>query len=799
MSGPTVDFIRRIVRGAVWLARGELPERLRELDAREEIARSGLFDPELYRERYPGVCESGLDPLTHYVRHGAAEGRQACSLFDPAYYLRRYPDVATADDPLLHFLRTGADEGRWPNPLFNTRYYLRHNPAVERFGLNPLAHFLEVGARLGRDPHPAFSTKRYYERHPELDETTNPLAHWLERGSPLPTPVWMQQREPHANPERARIAVVLHLYYPDLWDEIRDALRNIPEPFRLFASLGDEADRVCRREILEAFPDATLRSFENRGRDIGPFLELLSDPEVCEYDIVCKIHSKKSAHRIDGERWRGRLLDGLLGSPDRVREILDVFAQNEHVGMLGAAESVDRSAASWGSNRQTMRELLGKLGLPRHALRLEFFAGSMFWFRPAALSMLRDLGLRLEHFEPERGQLDGTLHHAIERVFPLVAEAAGYTVRHFAAPARNRRLGVASRGQRVKLIAFYLPQFHPIPENDAWWGKGFTEWHHVTAARPLFEGHRQPRAPTELGYYDLRVPETREAQAGLAGRYGIHGFCYYYYWFDGRRLLDRPLREVVATGRPDAPFCICWANENWTRRWDGRDDDVLVRQRYSMDSNRDFIREVIPMLRDPRYIRYQRKPVLVVYRAGAIPRIEEAVEMWRKECRAFGVGDVHLCAVRFWDLADPHAMGFDAAVNFPPHRVDARDVQSEVGQLDPAFEGRIYDYTQVVRSDVERQRAERDGPLVHPGLMTAWDNTARRGPAAHIAHRADPKHYEAWLRKTLELEAETKRPESLVFLNAWNEWGEGAVLEPDRHHGRAYLEATRSALCDDGE
>lgn len=795
MNDRAIGLLGRIARGAVRLARGEVPQRLREQTAHDDLARSGLFDPAFYLEHYPEVSESGLDPLLHYVRHGAAEGRRACSLFDPEYYLRRYPDVAVAGNPLLHFVRTGADEGRWPNPLFNTRYYLRNNPTVERFALNPLAHYLKVGARLGRDPHPAFHTRRYYERHPELEAAEkNPLADWLERGSPLPTPAWMQPREVRAPAERPRIAVILHLYYPDVWPEIRDALRNIPEPFQLFASLSDTADEACRGDILEAFPNATLRSFENRGRDIGPFVEMLADSEVCDYDIVCKIHSKKSAHRVDGERWRGRLLDGLLGSPARVREILDVFEQNEQVGILGAAESVDRSAESWGSNRETMRALLRQLGLPRHALRLEFFAGSMFWFRPAALGILRDLGYRLAHFEPERGQLDGTLHHALERVFPLVAEAAGYTVHHFAAPPPDRRLGVATRGQRVKLVAFYLPQFHPIPENDAWWGKGFTEWHHVASARPHFAGHRQPRAPTDLGYYDLRVAETREAQAGLAGRYGIHGFCYYYYWFDGRRLLDRPLREVFETGRPDAPFCICWANENWTRRWDGRDDDVLVRQQYSMDSNREFIRDVIPLLRDPRYIRYEGRPVLVVYRAAAIPDIEECVEMWRRECRAFGVGEVHLCAVRFWDLADAHAMGFDASINFPPHRIDARDSRGRVEGLDPDFEGRIYDYPHVARSDIERHRAERYGPLVHPGLMTAWDNTARRGAAAHIAHDADPLHYGAWLRALLELEAETGRPECLAFVNAWNEWGEGAVLEPDRHHGHGYLEATRSAL-----
>lgn len=343
-----------------------------------------------------------------------------------------------------------------------------------------------------------------------------------------------------------------------------------------------------------------------------------------------------------------------------------------------------------------------------------------------------------------------------------------------------------------RLVAFYLPQFHPVPENDAWWGKGFTEWRNVARARPLFEGHAQPRLPADLGFYDLRVPEAREAQAELATRYGIHGFCFYYYWFGGRRLLERPLEEMLSSGRPDLPFCICWANENWTRRWDGLDDEILVGQEHSPESDSRFILDVLPILRDPRYIRYQGRPVLLVYRADLLDDPIRTTDIWRERCREHGVPELHLVAAQTFGLRDPRPLGFDAAVEFPPHNIRGRRAESRVEGLVPGFEGKVHDYRDAV--EYSRKR-DPEGYRLHRGVMVSWDNTPRRGNRAHLWHHATPDAYEGWLRHAIARSvADPEDPEPLIFINAWNEWAEGAHLEPDDTWGHAYLQATRRAL-----
>ncbi|MDQ3627188.1 MAG: glycoside hydrolase family 99-like domain-containing protein, partial [Verrucomicrobiota bacterium] len=216
-----------------------------------------------------------------------------------------------------------------------------------------------------------------------------------------------------------------------------------------------------------------------------------------------------------------------------------------------------------------------------------------------------------------------------------------------------------------RAIAFYLPQFHPIPENDEWWGKGFTEWTNVAKTRPIYPGHYQPHLPNELGFYDLRLPEARDAQADLARDHGIHGFCYYHYWFNGRRVLERPFNEVLASGRPDFPFCLCWANENWTRAWDGREHDVLLAQHYSEADDREHIRWLCRAFADPRYIRIKGKPLFLVYRTTALPDPRRTTDIWREEARRLGIGELFLGRVESnfpGERGDPRPLGFDAAV-----------------------------------------------------------------------------------------------------------------------------------------
>jgi lipopolysaccharide biosynthesis protein len=355
----------------------------------------------------------------------------------------------------------------------------------------------------------------------------------------------------------------------------------------------------------------------------------------------------------------------------------------------------------------------------------------------------------------------------------------------------------------VRLIAFYLPQFHPIPENDAWWGRGFTEWTSVARARPLFRGHYQPHLPADLGFYDLRLPETREAQAALAAQYGLHGFCYYHYWFNGHRLLERPFTEVLQSGHPRLPFCLCWANENWTRRWDGEDSQILIAQEYSAEDDLAHIRALLPAFHDPRYIRVKGRPLFLVYRVNWLPDPQATAARWRAEAVRSGLPGLYLCTVSSLPQlhTDPAASGFDAAVEFQPDwqhvTADAvrplwRRAVRRVRGRDPFCDNHVVPYQ--VRAEHAMRRP--DPPFrLFPGVTPSWDNAARRKSGALIFTGSTPARYGAWLRQAIG--ACLRRhagDERLVFINAWNEWAEGNHLEPDQKWGHAYLEATREAL-----
>ena len=352
------------------------------------------------------------------------------------------------------------------------------------------------------------------------------------------------------------------------------------------------------------------------------------------------------------------------------------------------------------------------------------------------------------------------------------------------------------------LIAFYLPQYHPIPENDGWWGKGFTEWRNATKAKPLFPGHYQPHIPADLGFYDLRLEETRIAQAEMARAHGIHGFCYYHYWFNGRRLLERPLEEMLKSGKPDFPFCICWANENWTRRWDGEEQHILMTQEYGEEDDRQHIRDLFRIFEDPRYIRINGKPMFLVYRTEKMPDPGRTAEIWREEAAKAGIGDLYLVRVESIGACDPTSINFDAALEFAPDwnnrgpRITVEDARYN-SLVKISAPNDVYEKNYIHRYDdlVALMQGKPTPDYTWFRCVTpSWDNSARRQEGAVVFTDSTPEKYRMWLEDTIaHAKMYRSGDEKLVFVNAWNEWAEGNHLEPDLKFGRAYLEATKSA------
>ncbi|MCS6897300.1 MAG: glycoside hydrolase family 99-like domain-containing protein [Nitrospira sp.] len=345
------------------------------------------------------------------------------------------------------------------------------------------------------------------------------------------------------------------------------------------------------------------------------------------------------------------------------------------------------------------------------------------------------------------------------------------------------------RSKRAKVLAYYLPQFHAVDVNDQHWGKGFTEWRQLPRALPRFHGHIQPRIPRDLGCYDLAESDVMRRQIEMARAAGIYGFCFYYYWFDGRRVLEKPLERFLKDPTLNFPFCLMWANENWTRTWDGAETEIILKQNYRAEDEEPFIDDIARHMRDPRYIKIGDRPLFFIYRPGHVPDSRRTFSRWREIFeRKHSLQPFIFHAQAFGDN-DPRVFGLDGAIEFPPHKILslARNIVGDLPVFDSNFTGDIRSYDDLVNLAISDPPAE--FPLIRT-VFPCWDNDARRPGRGTIVAYSTPEKFGKWLDWAIRYANEHKvYGESFVCVNAWNEWAEGAYLEPDVHFGGAYLNA----------
>ena len=404
------------------------------------------------------------------------------------------------------------------------------------------------------------------------------------------------------------------------------------------------------------------------------------------------------------------------------------------------------------------------------------WAKKVFW-RPLVLSNRSHAHVSQNSFDEQRAT------HWIQTVL---------TKQHSLWQAEAEQVDQPALAHSHRVLAFYLPQFHRFIQNDRWWGKGFTEWTNVTKATPQFIGHEQPKLPADLGFYDLANPALMAEQAALAKQYGIDGFCVYFYWFAGQTLMEAPWQNWLKNPELDFPLCLCWANENWTRRWDGQDNEVLIAQSHSAEDDLAFIQHIAPYLLDSRYLKVEGKSILVLYYPSLLPNVKATGERWRTYMREHHQQELHLLCVQSRDMVDPSSIGFDGAIEFPPVGIHAVAASDDIESIYGDVESSVYDYEKTL--DHRLQQTSRPTYYRARGVMPGWDNTARRNKQANLFINNTPELFSHWLHDAIrDMRWHYQGEQQLVFINAWNEWAEGAYLELDRRFGHAYLKATQKA------
>lgn len=734
------------------------------------IRRSGIFDHELYRRGLsrPHRFANAFTLALHYCVYGDSGERTPNAYFDAAFYLRYHREAVGKVPAFAHYVSIGQGLDLSPNPIIDASRYIqscsrasgkiladfvkhsehRHSALsplfdsswyrityadVDTVGIEPLRHFLQFGWKEGRNPHPLFDIDFYRNTYPDIKQAgINPLVHYLTDG-------YLERRNPHVlfDSEFYSIQAGLPPDCDPLTDYLESGWRKDHDPHPLFSS----------EWYISNYP--AIESL-----DLPPLLHFVEADGTLEFDPGPWFSSQKYHERY----------------PESMSE-----EPNALIHYLRTGYAVGNLPADWFDAEAYIERY-------PDVARSYSLAQAFGHFIRTGQAEDRDAA-------PSNASVD--LSEAAKSIGPRLPATweEGSGTSEFVAEKGD----IEPSETYTEAVAWYLPQFHPIPENDEWWGEGFTEWRNVARACSRFSGHYQPRRPGGLGYYDLRVAEVLERQVDLAKKYGISAFCFHYYWFGGKKLLDLPLKKFVENQSLDLKFCVSWANENWTRTWDGLEEDVLIKQDYSADDDEAFIAELIPILKNERYLRISGKPLLVVYRPDLLPDPRKTAERWRKHCRENGIGEIVLGCVQF-KYDNPLAFGFDIAIEFPPHKLgrELAPINSELGISDSDLETTVYSYSDMV--DRARRQAASKYPLIR-GVCPSWDNEARRPGSGTCFQGSSPELYRKWLEECCDYAHQYPvLGESYVFVNAWNEWAEAAYIEPDLRYGYAYLDATYRAV-----
>lgn len=806
-----------------------------------------LFCIDYYLSANPDVAAVGSNPLIHYLQNGWREKRRPSEVFDAAWYLEHNPDVAAGDvEPLTHYITQGAWEARACAAGFDAASYLLARPELLDEGIPPLVGWVMAGkpdtaAMLAADDN------RFVPATPGQPVQASAMQ---GGGSNLFAALRSSTHTRSADAYNWPTYIALARRFRELEQRRIEAL-DLKPAHKLLNFGSGELRRAAQDIRLKTSETPTVSIVIPVYNAVKYTIECLASVaqsrprtsfEVIVIDDGSGDETQDIIPGIAGVRYirneenlgflrtvnravaaaRGDLLV-ILNNDVQVAanwlEPLVADLQDETIGVVapmmlfpnGRLQEAGARLDVHGNSR--MIGLFDDPALPRYN-----YARDVDYVSGACIAVRRDEFLAFGGFDMDfapaycedcdlcfkytskglriRYQPASKIYHHLS--VSSNALPGSYKMRQI---RRNQQKLIERWGDAieqtndVRIISLYLPQFHTIPENDRWWGAGFTEWTNVHRALPNFAGHYQPHRPAELGSYDLTNPRAMERQAELAKRYGIHGFCYYYYWFSGRRVLEEPLERMLETGKPDMPFCICWANENWTRTWDGQERNVLLEQKYRREDDEAIILDLIRYMRSPNYIRVNGKPLLVVYRPQLLPDPKATAKLWREICRREGIGEIYLCFMEVFEAArsykNPDTLGFDASIEFPPSNTSFPITPP--GEIyNPEYTGSVTDYRRLVEAYLEE-------PVPaftrFRGVMPSWDNTARRQDNSYVFHNASPGAFQAWLERIIEqTKDQNSAGERLVFVNAWNEWAEGAHLEPDEKFGRGWLEAVRNAL-----